>query len=1059
MAPSPEERAGSPPGEGTRWRLSLLLPVMALSGAATVWAFLRVWEAQSRLAAAGAPRTWWLAVTFRESTAQAVLGEWRALGLIDEAHAAVRADWWMLGAYIVFLSCTGLLLMWFLRYERRSFAPVLLCFPVGGALLGVAENLCVLGMLAEPDRPSALLAVTGGIAGTLKFILLAETVIAIVWALSRLPHRIRRVDPHVLNFSGVLAGERRYLAQRRVLAGVATSPVAAENTRHIGLALSGGGIRSATFNLGVLQALARLDILRRFDYLSTVSGGGYIGSCLTSLLSHRKSWPTGKPRTGLDAYTFVAGETPYFGTKAATLPFNPDMAEQATMREFNGADELRHLRTHGDFIIVRHRLLSREVLRAVGNLLGGRFYHLFLFALFLVGVAGTYWGIVALMVGPEMETIGRMTATSYMWALLDWPLTGQAFGYPLLWALGLGAATTMVSLFAAGLAPYVLPDRLFYVEGQSVEESREYFSLWAITIVSLVTAAVTTIYYVSYTGAQLGYLVLPLGVYVGGQAVALLLHPFISMSDRFQRNDRSRFAAAKGIFNYMTGISLVVLWLPWLAYSVHTAGSPGRVLGGWIVSVIAARFLAKPGGGPQAPAGSLLARLTNLSASIRNALLAVCVVVIVLGGVVLVCAALIALDPGGAVPPYVLPFVAGLVALALFGTLGVSLDFNKLSLHYFYRDRLVETYLQTYVSRADERREGYQVLVRDDAEIPLTHLHGVARGDRGAAGGDGAGETCVTASPFHLVVGALNLTASRDMVRRDRKSDYFVFSRLHCGSETTGYLDTAHYRAGDTKLARVMTISGAAASAAMGHQTFLAQSFALTLLNVRLGQWLENPRFRGGRRAHRTETGVFWPLYLLREMLGSTDANRRLINISDGGHTGDNLGICPLLKRRCAVIVTGDAEADPRHAFGSLTEALRQIYIDENISVDINLDDIRLDPATGRTKAHHALGVISYPRVLDPDTGAELRPAETGFLVVLKSSLVGNEPAPILNYKQDNPAFPHQTTGDQFFDDDQFESYRALGALAAYTAFREVSDTAWEPARGDVWLGAWSTRP
>ena len=1031
--------------------MALLLPMMALSGAAVVWTFLRVWEAQSKLALLGARRTWWLAVTFRESTAHAVIGEWRTLGLIHAAHDAVRADWWMLGAYIVFLSCTSLLLMWFLRYERRSFASVLLCFPLAGALLGVAENLCVLGMLAEPDQPSALLATIGGVAGTSKLILLAETLIAIAWAVGRLPHRIRRVDPHVLNFSGVLAGERRYLAQRRVLAGVTTSPSAAESARPIGLALSGGGIRSATFNLGVLQALARLDILRRFDYLSTVSGGGYIGACLSSLLSHRKSWPAGKPRTGPEAYTFLPGETPYFGTKVATLPFNPDMAEQPTLREFNGQDEIRHLRTHGDFIIVRHRLLSREVLRAVGNLLGGLFYHLFLFALFLVGVAGTYWGIVALMTGADLREVGLLTAPEYMWSLLDWPVAGAGRGYPLLWAIGIGAATTMVSLFTAGRAPYVLPDRLFFVEGQSVEESREYFSLWAMTIVSLVTAAVITIYYVATTEARLGYLMLPLGVYVGGQAVALLLHPFISMSDRFHRNDRSRFAAAKGIYNYMTAISLVVLWLPWLAYSVLTAGSPLRVLGAWLVSAVAARFLARRGGGPEAPAGSLRARFTNLSAGIRNALLAVCVVVIVLGGVVLVCAALIALDPGGAVPPYVLPFTAGLVALALFGTLGVSLDFNKLSLHYFYRDRLVETYLQTYVSRADERREGYQVLMRDDAEIPLTHLHGVA-----AAGTD---EACVTPAPFHLVVGALNLTASRDMVRRDRKSDYFVFSRLHCGSETTGYMDTAHYRNGETKLARAMTISGAAAAAAMGHQTFLAQSFALTLLNVRLGQWMENPRFRGGRRAHRNETGVFWPLYLLREMLGSTDANRRLINISDGGHTGDNLGISPLFKRRCAIIVAADAEADPRLAFGSLTEALRQIYIDENISVDINLDAIRLDSATGRTKAHHAVGVINYPRVVDRDTGAELHPAETGFLVVLKSSLVGDESVPILNYKQDNPDFPHQTTGDQFFDDDQFESYRALGALTASLAFREVSDTAWEPARGEVWEGAWGNRP
>ncbi|MBA3016440.1 MAG: hypothetical protein FP815_16040, partial [Desulfobulbaceae bacterium] len=51
-----------------------------------------------------------------------------------------------------------------------------------------------------------------------------------------------------------------------------------------GLALSGGGIRSASFSLGVMQALARKNWLNRFDYLSTVSGGGYIGSSLTWLL-------------------------------------------------------------------------------------------------------------------------------------------------------------------------------------------------------------------------------------------------------------------------------------------------------------------------------------------------------------------------------------------------------------------------------------------------------------------------------------------------------------------------------------------------------------------------------------------------------------------------------------------------------------------------------------------------------------------------------------------------------------------------------------------------------
>ena len=59
------------------------------------------------------------------------------------------------------------------------------------------------------------------------------------------------------------------------------------STKHnlLGLCLSGGGIRSATFNLGFLQGLFHQGILKRIDYLSTVSGGGYIGSCFTALFN------------------------------------------------------------------------------------------------------------------------------------------------------------------------------------------------------------------------------------------------------------------------------------------------------------------------------------------------------------------------------------------------------------------------------------------------------------------------------------------------------------------------------------------------------------------------------------------------------------------------------------------------------------------------------------------------------------------------------------------------------------------------------------------------------
>lgn len=55
----------------------------------------------------------------------------------------------------------------------------------------------------------------------------------------------------------------------------------------IGLAFSGGGIRSATFNLGVIQGLAKSKLLHKFDYISSVSGGGYISSWLLGWMHHQ----------------------------------------------------------------------------------------------------------------------------------------------------------------------------------------------------------------------------------------------------------------------------------------------------------------------------------------------------------------------------------------------------------------------------------------------------------------------------------------------------------------------------------------------------------------------------------------------------------------------------------------------------------------------------------------------------------------------------------------------------------------------------------------------------
>ncbi|OZG74605.1 hypothetical protein BTA51_06325 [Hahella sp. CCB-MM4] len=85
---------------------------------------------------------------------------------------------------------------------------------------------------------------------------------------------------YTTNFEDVQKQESNWIKKRRHAAGISDSEAPL-----VGLGCSGGGIRSATFNLGILQALSRRGLLTQVDYLSSVSGGGYISSCFTWLRS------------------------------------------------------------------------------------------------------------------------------------------------------------------------------------------------------------------------------------------------------------------------------------------------------------------------------------------------------------------------------------------------------------------------------------------------------------------------------------------------------------------------------------------------------------------------------------------------------------------------------------------------------------------------------------------------------------------------------------------------------------------------------------------------------
>ena len=265
-----------------------------------------------------------------------------------------------------------------------------------------------------------------------------------------------------------------------------------------------------------------------------------------------------------------------------------------------------------------------------------------------------------------------------------------------------------------------------------------------------------------------------------------------------------------------------------------------------------------------------------------------------------------------------------------------------------------------------------------------------------------------------------------------------------------------------------MAISGAAFSSLAGQVSFFGQRFFAVLLNMRLGQWMDNPLYFGVERKglFKGRSHPFWPIVLLREILGRADASSRFINVSDGGHTGDNLGLLPLLHRRCAVIVVIDGEQDPSYEFASLNNAIRFANVEENIEIDIDLSALHPVPdtirSTQRTTASVAVGTIKYHDCADATlVYCKASVSNVRFFERLRDYLqtdsswlkniipgadstaremvraigadAGNIPADmdlpvhVENYDRRFPVFPHQSTGDQFFDTEQFEAYRALG--------------------------------
>lgn len=324
--------------------------------------------------------------------------------------------------------------------------------------------------------------------------------------------------------------------------------------------------------------------------------------------------------------------------------------------------------------------------------------------------------------------------------------------------------------------------------------------------------------------------------------------------------------------------------------------------------------------------------------------------------------------------------------------LGISMFFalfsqlNGVSLHSYYRDRLAKAFLVP-VKKA----------IEDDTKEPSS-LQDLIYSEL----------SDVIGQPLPIINTTVNTSSSRCEKLRNRNGESLFFSPLHVGSSATGFRRTSDYLNDSLPLSTLMAVSGAAVAPDTSMSRSRVLSFLLAFLNFRLGVWLPNPKLKNLR--HRW---FAWYRQIGSEMLGvHLSPERDQILLSDGGHF-DNLGLYEMLRRQVKFIVCTDASADSRYGLQAMAEIVQKARSDFNIEIDLDADTLMTQGAL-KTKPY-AVGKIYYPD------------GRQGQLIYLKACLLDNLPVDLSSYAKLNPAFPNQSTSDQFFDEMQYDCYRQLG--------------------------------
>ena len=799
----------------------------------------------------------------------------------------------------------------------------------------------------------------------------------------------------------------------------------------LGLAFSGGGIRSATFNLGVLKALHELGVLKHVDYLSTVSGGGYIGAWWTAW---RARWGKEFPEA---------------------LP-DPNAGKNSKAEEMNREpEEVRHLREFSNFLSPRIGFFESETWNAVMAVLSAVLPAVLL-ASSVIALAFLVWlGVNSLILA---SALGLPVPRR------DWLI---AHGLSSLTGQGLSALIAPAVLSVITIVTYISFEWTWHRSGKAEKPpSTSRIVVFHVVMSGLIVVGISVGWHFL---TQASWMNFPpsaansrwqwsIGIPPQGSAfsfsphlfdapilwagVALVVFVLRLLIMRFGKVSLSGkiVSVIDRALSRMLGAAVVVtvlgvLWLAgcwfWLSYT--SWGTKAVPAGGALLSGGAFALLRNWIGrlGP-AKKGGLMDMvkplIPQILAYVAIALWAICIAALLAGRI----------EKG--ISPWPLFAIAlGIIVFAI-----LFFDPAQVSMHSFYRNRLARAYLGASnldAGQSSEQNRQTDVRLHDDIELrALSPTVAELAKDKEKSDDEHVyshDDSSGRIRPLHLVCCAANDIGGDQLENLSRGSRSAVLSKL--GFAIGNYWKTWETDREALGLGSAITASAAAFNSNMGSLSMklgAGVTFLCTALNLRLGLWLGHPL------SDKIGAPTWTPGWLvLKEMFGLTNSGLRpsattdqrkpvakYVHLSDGAHF-ENLALYELVRRHCRYIIVSDCGADPKVAFDDFGNAVRRIREDFGVEIDVDLSPLK--PGEERlSRQHVAVGTISY----DPRGDKK----DTGILLYLKPTLTGDEPCDIAQYKTRNEDFPHETTSDQFYDEAQWESYRRLGEHAARSALRFV---------------------